>query len=165
MGMFISGKVAITATGVTDEKDITKDEQGRVAIDVIYIRPKMDYGTRQRVVGAAAKLTQSPAPQGNRRQRRAQRAQKKQEQNVDFDVGAYQIALLVQNVLGWDGPSFAGVACTPANIERLDSDNPLVQMVLKEIAERNNQGDDDDGGDEPAELDAPNVIEATAVAA
>lgn len=162
MGMFISGKVAITAAGVTDEKDITRDAQGRVEQDVIWIRPAMDYGTRQRVVGSATKVKQS-LTQGNRRQRRAARAQK-QSVDAEFDVGAYQIALLVQNVLAWDGPSFVGVACTPANIERINPNEPLVKLVLVEIGERNNMSDDDD--DEPvAELDDPNVIEGTAVAA
>lgn len=116
MGMFISGKVAITAAGVTDEKDITTET------DVIYIRPKMDYGTRQRVIGAATKVTAQKAKSSRR----------KATQDVTVDVGDYQIALLVHNVLGWAGPSFQGVACVAQNIEKLDSDFPIVAAVIQD---------------------------------
>ena len=56
----------IAATGVIDEKDIAPE------MDVMFIRPTMDYGTRQRVVGAAAKLEKVKA--GNRKSRRAAKA-------------------------------------------------------------------------------------------
>src|SRR5689334_17275580 len=102
MPMFVSGRVAITASGVTDEKDLTPQT------DVIFVRTKMDYGTRNKVVGDAAKLIGEQGTQ-SRRQKRA----KRKDQQMDFNVGAYQTALLVHNVLGWNGPSFAGVACTP----------------------------------------------------
>jgi hypothetical protein len=154
--MFVTGKVAITATGVSDEKDLSDQT------DVIFIRPKMDYGTRQRVIGSAAKMVeqQTSAP---RRARRASAA-KAQAAKFDFDVGQYQIALLVHNVIGWAGPSFAGYACTPANVEKLDSDKPLVQMAIKEIAERNApaDADADAADDEQLALDDPNVIEMAA---
>lgn len=147
MGMFVSGRVAITATGVTDEKDLGP------GVDVIFIRPKMDYGTRQRVNGAAAKVRQSSV--GNRRQRRAAKA-RGEKIEMDLDVGAYQLALLVENVLGWQGPSFVGFACEAKNIERLDPAEPLVAQVIQQIADRNVDPDEDD---EP-EGDDPNVIEA-----
>ena len=144
MGMFVSGRVAIATTGVIDEKDITPE------IDVIFIRPAMDYGTKQRVIGSAAKLEKVKAG-GNRKQRRAAKARgEKQETSMEFDVGAYQIALLNHNVLGWQGPSFKDVPCTPGNIETLNPNEPLVKVVLDEIGERNADPDDED--DDPKEL-------------
>jgi hypothetical protein len=138
MGMFISGRVAITATGITDEKDITPET------DVIFIRPKMDFGTRQRVIGAATKLT---AAKGGK----PKRGKKAANPEASFDVGAYQVALLVHNVLAWSGPSFVGVACTATTIEQLNPDESLVARVLEEVAERNGgsqAADDDDEADE-----------------
>jgi hypothetical protein len=152
--MFVSGRLAITAGGITDEKDLTPET------NVIFIRPKMDYGTRNKVVGAAAKLKEQ-ARQQSRAQRRAQRGRGKSDQNdVEFDVGAYQTALLIHNVLGWHGPAFVGVACTPENIAMLDPDEPLVQTVADEITSRNAPKDDEP----PTELDDPNVIDVKATA-
>lgn len=137
MGMFVSGRVAIAATGVIDEKDITPE------MDVMFIRPTMDYGTRQRVVGAAARLEKVKT--GNRKSRRAAKAKgEKAETSMDFDVGAYQIALLVHNLLGWQGPSFAGVTCSPTMIETLNPNDPLVKVVIEEITDRNSEDDEDD---------------------
>lgn len=144
--MFVSGRVAVTAEGVTDEKTLTPD------VDVVFIRTKMDYGTRQRVVGAAAKMQQT---QGGGRGK----ARRGKAPEMEFDVGQYSIALLRFNVLGWNGPSFAGVSCTPENIERLDPDEPLVQKVLDVIGERNTTADPDSA----VALDDPNVIEAEAI--
>lgn len=153
MGMFVSGRLAVTATGVIDEKDITPD------MNIIFIRPKMDYGTRQRVLGSAAKLVQVTA--GNRKQRRAAAVKKRGDTNdVQFDIGAYQIALLVHNILDWQGPAFAGYACLAANIETLNPDEPLVQRALQEISDRNTDPNADDEGD--GEDDDPNVLTMTA---
>ena len=156
MGMFITGRVAITATGPIAEHDITPQ------LDVIFIHPKMPVGVRNKVLGEAAKIELARAPVSPRGKRAAQKRADKQDANVNFDVGAYNIALLTNNILGWQGPSFAGVPCTPANIVLLDQDQPLVQRVLQEINDRNTQATPDD--EEPAEGDDPNVIELPATA-
>lgn len=152
MAFFVSGRVAVTATGVIDEKDITPD------LDVVFIRPIMDYGTRQRVNGAAAKVS---APGGNRQQRRAARA-RGEGLDMKIDVGAYQIALLTENILAWQGPSFTGVACERKNIERINPSDPLAARVIQEIADRNVDGDSGSEAedDEPEGAAGPNVIEA-----
>lgn len=151
MPMFISGRVAVTAAGVIDEKDITPQT------DVIFIRPRMDYGTRQRVLGAGTKLALQ----------QARRKGKAKAPDVDLDVGAYQIALLRYNILAWQGPSFVGVACTPAHIEQLNPDEQLVQRVLAEIAERNAPAGTrvESEGEDAAEDDDPNVVPGLVVAA
>jgi hypothetical protein len=89
--------------------------------NTIYICSKMDYGTKNKVIGEAARIS-GDAP--------------------EVDVGAYQTALLVHNVRGWEGPDFKDehgrpIPCTRANIEALDPDDALVGRVLEEIAARN----------------------------
>lgn len=156
MGMFVSGRVAITATGPIDEKDITSE------MNVVFIRPLMDYGTRQRVIGAAAKIVTGTA--GNRRQRRAakKRGEEGRKASMDVDVGVYQIALLTHNILSWQGPAFMGVPCTPATIETLNAKEPLIARVIQEISDRN-VDDDEDDEDVDEDVD-PNVLELTATA-
>lgn len=82
-------------------------------VDKIWVKPRMDFGTHQRVHGSAYKQNGTP------------------------DVGEYTIALLIHNVVRWEGPSFAGRPCTPENIERLDPDEPLVDLVMQTIREGN----------------------------
>lgn len=148
MAMFVGGgRVAITATGVTDEKDLTPET------DVMFVRRKMDFGTRQRVVGEAVKITESS--KGAKRGR----GKKKRGDQAELNVGAYQIALLRYNLLEWRGPSFVGVALTPTNIEQLDPEEPLVKEALDYIAEANATDSDDDGDEEGD--DDPNVIEGS----
>lgn len=88
--------------------------------NVIYIRPKMDFGTQNQVLGALGKLDQ-------------------RGRVVTLDLGAYLLELGVANIVGWDGPAFAGTPCTPENIRRLDPDDPLVNAALDEIGRRNPQ--------------------------
>lgn len=89
---------------------------------IIWIRAKMDFGTRQKIYSAMAQIT---AGLGDQPQ-------------VGFDMGAYQMALLQHNILAWEGPDFKGVPCTPENIGHLDPDDPLVQKTADEIAARAN---------------------------
>lgn len=144
--MFVQGRVAITADGPIDTKDITPE------MDVIFIRPKMDFGTKQKVIGAATKIIQG---------QKAKRG--KDAQTVDIDVGAYNMALLTNNILAWQGPSFAGVSCTPANIAMLDQDESLVGRVLQEINDRN-VSPTAAAEAQAMPLDDPNVIEVVTAA-
>jgi hypothetical protein len=97
----------------------------RVAVTVpgnpntIYIRAKMDFGTKNRVLDALTSIQQSGA--------------------AEYHVGPYLTALAEANIVGWEGPDFGGVPCTPENIARLDPDDPLVDAALNEIGKRNNQ--------------------------
>jgi len=63
----------------------------------------MDYGTRNKVVGDAAKLIGAQGAQS----RRQRRAIANRDQQMDFNVGVYQTALLVHNVVEWNGPGIA----------------------------------------------------------
>lgn len=90
--------------------------------NTVYIKPKMDYGTRQRVMSAGAHLKQRDGGA---------------DPTADFDLGAYNIALLTENVVGWEGPQLDSLPCTPENILTIDPDDPLLEAVLKEINDRN----------------------------
>lgn len=45
-------------------------------------------------------------------------------------------ALMVAYIAGWSGPDFDGLPCTPENVLALPFDDPLVEKVHNEIAER-----------------------------
>jgi len=111
----------------------TPDEQK----NIIYIRPKMDYGTKQRVQGA---IMHAYAGMGQEALRAA-----------PLDIAAANIALLVHNVLSWRGPAFrdkagAEIPCDAEHIEGLDDDEPLVEAVLAEINRRNSQASAEKNG-------------------
>lgn len=89
--------------------------------NTIYVKAKMDFGTKTAVMDALQELTTRDGT----------------TPNVALHFGAYQVALLQHNVTGWSGPAFQGVPCTPDMIARLDPDEPLVQKALEEIARRN----------------------------
>lgn len=95
--------------------------------NTISIRPKMDFGTKNACMDALAVIN----PEAGRN-------------DVAMHLGAYQLALLQQNIVSWSGPDFAGVKCTPANIATLDPDEPLVVKVLEEIVRRNPLGGETD---------------------
>lgn len=113
--MFAKGRVAIGVDGEVADAAITP------AIDIIWIRNRMSVAVQQAVQSEATSMKGS----GGR------------AMEVDIDVGLYQLALLRQNILAWQGPSFNGVVCTPETIGELDASEPLVQRVLQEISDRN----------------------------
>ena len=113
--MFAKGRVAIGVDGEVADGAITP------AMDVIWIRNRMSVAVQQGVQSEATSMKGS----GGR------------AMEVDIDVGMYQLALLRQNILAWQGPSFNGVVCTPETIGELDASEPLVQRVLQEISDRN----------------------------
>lgn len=157
--MFIRGRVAINEFGPIDEKDITDE------MNVIFIRPKMDFGTSQKVIGAAAKMIdQGKLKNPSARNMRRQQKRGKADFQPSFDLGAYNVALMVNNILGWQGPEFISVYCNEENISALNQSQPLVSRVLKEINDRNvtkQDETDDDDENEANEDGSPNVIDLT----
>lgn len=105
----------------------------RVAVQIdgdpntIYIKPKMDFGTRNRVNGTATRLTQK---------------QGETQSSAEFDMGAYNIALIIHNVVGWAGPDFENRQCVESAMMELDPDDALLEEVLKQISERNTKKED-----------------------
>ena len=68
-----------------------------VGENTISIRPKMDLGTKNRCMDA---LTAIGRENG--------------ETEMAVHLGAYQVALMQENIVAWRGPAFVGMACTPA---------------------------------------------------
>lgn len=96
-------------------------------VNTVYIRPRMSFGVQQKVASAMLRLADADTESGVA---------------SSYDLGAYQTAMMVHNVVAWEGPAFRDergqtVPCTPANILRLDPDEPLVKRVLQELTERN----------------------------
>jgi hypothetical protein len=89
--------------------------------NTIYIREKMDFGTKQKVMAAFMRVGAGKGGNGD----------------AEIDIAGYEYALMVHNIVGWTGPEFAAFACNETNIARLDPDEPLVQAALTEIAKRN----------------------------
>lgn len=104
-------KIAVTVAGVIDDKDIKPE------IDVIFIKPKMNFGDHQRFTDATASLD-------------------KADNSVDMALGSVNRALMQINIVGWQGPSFVDTPLTDSAIDALDMDVPLVPVVLAEITQR-----------------------------
>lgn len=88
--------------------------------NTIYIKARMDIDTR-------AAVQNEMRAAGN----------EATDEVVMSHIGSYRRAMLLHNIVAWDGPAFAGVPCTRENIGRLDPHEPLVIKVAQEIGERN----------------------------
>lgn len=98
-------------------------------LHIIYIRPRMNVGIQNRLFSTIASI---------KAQSNGAAIKVGAEGTViGLDIGAYNLALLTCNIVGWAGPDFDNVECTPQNIERLDPDDPLLDKVLSEINTRN----------------------------
>jgi len=51
--------------------------------------------------------------------------------------GEEMVMLYVANILGWDGPDFKGLDCTPETIATIDWRDPFWDTVATKIAELN----------------------------
>lgn len=89
-----------------------QDDRGNVVV----IRKKMGFGVRNRVLSAAAKgMTPGKSP--------------------EMDIGAYNTALLLNNIVAWRGPDLDGVPISEAGLDDLDM--ALGDLVLAKITELN----------------------------
>lgn len=95
--------------------------------NIIFIRAKMDVGTQGRVNDAAAKMVVKNGSMST---------------DMNFLLGAYNVAVLTENIVAWQGPAFEGVPCTPETIVTLDPTEPLIDRVLMEIGVRNAKRND-----------------------
>lgn len=85
--------------------------------NVIYIKPKMDYATKAKTTSELFTLDK--------------------ESQIELHAGSSQMALLVHNIVKWEGPDLGGVPCTEENIRKMDPTEPHLEKVLEEIAKRN----------------------------
>lgn len=144
MSLFIKGRVAVTESGVIAESEITPD------LDVVFIHPKMPYGVKQAVLGAAFKVDIKAGKPARGKRSQAQTAETAND--IAYDVGAYATALLVGNVIGWQGPNFSATGAhysddgKAALLRTIDESAPLWQAVINEISTRNTTPDEVDEG-------------------
>lgn len=100
-------------------------EQGDATPNIIYIRPRMNVAIHDQVKGAAARIDFQKDAQG------------KVTGVEETDIGGYLNALLVYNIVAWEGPDFDGLPCIPETIRRLPANEPFIERVRNEIAVRN----------------------------
>lgn len=85
--------------------------------NVIWIKAKMDVETKGRVTSELFTMGK--------------------DSQLEARLGANETALLVHNVVRWEGPDFEGVPCTAERIRKIDPTEPHWAKVLEVIAERN----------------------------
>ena len=133
-------------------------------INTIYIKPKMDFGTRNAVIGEAVSVAMVPKekPGGKRlvKGKRRPNAPKSSDALTHYNVGAYQVALLIHNIVDWKGPDFDDMECTAEAIRSFDPDHPLVKMVQEEIARLNPNpnAEDEEGEGEGDVVEGKSII-------
>jgi len=104
-------------------------DTSRVAVtegeDTIYVKARMDFETQSRVRDALARFGTSS-----------------NGEEIMVTLGAQNLALMVHNIVAWEGPGFTDAAgrpvpCTRENVGRLDPDEPIIDKVLAKINELN----------------------------
>lgn len=85
--------------------------------NVITIRARMDVATAGKVSSELMQLSN--------------------DNKIEAHLGAHVGALLLHNILGWRGPDFDDLPCTPANIRSLPTGDPFIEKVADEIGARN----------------------------
>ena len=85
--------------------------------NVIWIKSKMDVATKGKVTSEMFTLGK--------------------DSQLEARLGSQELALLIHNIVKWEGPDFDRVPATRENIMRLDPTEPHIAKVLEVIAERN----------------------------
>lgn len=86
--------------------------------NIIYIKSKMDLATDAKVKNELVTLGAD-------------------NKTMEAHLGENQLALLIHNIVRWEGPDLGQIPCTVANIRMLDPTEPHIVLVLDEIARRN----------------------------
>lgn len=160
MGMFIS----------PDAREPISDELG----NTVWIRQGMGMAMQQEYMDTLIKISPPSEPKKTKKrskmlkrgQTRADIIAAREAAQDDADVagmttiqlGRARMKLLELNILAWDGPAFIdydgkAVPCTPAMIQQLNPQEPLIIAVLERIEELNRPQELPDG-EEADEIDA-----------
>src|SRR4051812_25516313 len=69
------------------------------------------------------------------------------DNKAEIRLGEHTTALLLHNILGWHGPDFDELPCTPENIRALPAANsdPFIEKVVNAIGERNKRRESPNG--------------------
>jgi hypothetical protein len=105
-------------------------------VDIIWVAPAMDYATRAAVSNDSFEFRQGKKPQPKSGQK-GRAVPPPDDDGVEMRIKSPDLALLVHNVMHWEGPSFRQYPCTPGNIRLLAPDDPHTQVVLDTINEIN----------------------------
>lgn len=102
-----------------DPSEVLSDK----APNVVWIKARMDMATRGAVSSELVRLD-------------------KDSKELEARLGDQELALLIHNIVRWEGPDFVDeqgrpIPCTPDNIRKLDGGDPFIAEVLEEIARRN----------------------------
>lgn len=103
--------------------------KNRIAVRVdedpntIWVVDKLNFGMRQRVISAMAHIS-------------ATTGKGLDDADLSFDVGAFNLAVAREAIIGWEGPDFDGVPVDNQTIATLDFDDPLVKRALEVAAEK-----------------------------
>lgn len=114
-----------------DRRDEVWDEAG---LNVIYIRHKMGVQTNALVKTELLRLRIN-----------ADELEEGQEIQATIAVELQQVALLIHNITGWEGPRFIHpvtrepMACNAKHIRMFKPSDPHVKMVLQRIGENNKE--------------------------
>lgn len=140
------------------------DPNQRVAVsddrgNTVYIKAKMDASTRAAVmdeIGAKGLVEGS------------------ESEDLEYsNLGSYRLALVLHNVVAWEGPDFADergkpIPCNRYWIRRWNPDEPIYEKVIAAIGERNRGAEAPDpnsltpSGSMSAGNESTRVIESTA---
>ena len=100
------------------EEGTVLDEEGEPKKpNIVWIKPRMDVATQAKVQNATLILGKDNQP--------------------EFRIGDHGVALLVYNIVRWEGPDFDKWPCTPEWIRKLYRSEPFIERVYEEIASRN----------------------------
>lgn len=89
--------------------------------DIVWIKSKMDVGTRRSVRKALTTMTVNANG----------------TMQMALDLAGQNVALLEYNITRWQGPGFDGIPFTREALARIDPDDPLLDKALAEINRRN----------------------------
>ncbi len=95
--------------------------------NTIFVKRRMDFGTKCLVEDT---LTRMALKDGA-------------VDEIQLTLGAQKLALALHNIVGWEGPDFAGTPCTHENIRRLDDAYPLFVKAQNEITRLNTRRPED----------------------
>lgn len=90
--------------------------------DVVWIKPRMDFGTERRVMSQLQKIKMDRGDG---------------ELHGELDIASQNFVLLQYNILRWQGPGFDGRKFNAETLAELNKDDPLMDAVLEEINRRN----------------------------
>lgn len=109
-----------------DPQEVVSDQPP----NVIWIKPRMNVETKGKVTSEMFTMSKDAA--------------------LEARLGSNDTALLLHNIVKWEGPDLGQIPCTPENIRNMDPTEPHIAKVLEELAVRNKKKKADDPNESTA---------------